>query len=110
MAQTVTVAAHAILQTSGLKAPLAAEPAIIFRAFSFASLGHAGRTEQNCQNDKRNCMKALHRLDPPEVCSARLASGVYLGEQPFATWVYFGKIGEDHREPNPKRVEGEESA
>jgi hypothetical protein len=54
MAQTVTVAAHAILQTSCLKTPLTAEPAIIIRAFSFTCLGHAGGAQNKQDDDKRS--------------------------------------------------------
>jgi len=60
MAQTVPVAAHAILQTSGLKAPLATETAIIFRAFPFAGLGHANGAENNQDSDNRSYVRSLH--------------------------------------------------
>jgi hypothetical protein len=39
LAQLVAVAAHAVLQASGLKSPLAAEPAVILGALSLAG-GH----------------------------------------------------------------------
>jgi hypothetical protein len=42
LAQTVTVAAHAILQTSCFKPPLATEPAVIFGTFSLAGHRRAG--------------------------------------------------------------------
>jgi hypothetical protein len=45
MGQPIAMRAHAILQAASLKPPLAAEPTIIFRAFSFAGFGNAGRTE-----------------------------------------------------------------
>ena len=52
--QTVTVAAHAILQSSALKSPLAAEPAIIFCTFSLPRLCHAGGAQNSQDNDKRS--------------------------------------------------------
>jgi hypothetical protein len=64
MGQTVTVAAHAILQTSGLEAPLAAEPAIIFGTFSLTGLGRSGRAENDTNNDQQHPAIVLHPFLP----------------------------------------------
>jgi hypothetical protein len=60
MAEAIAVRPHAILQAASLQPPLAAEAAIIFRAFSFAGFCHAGRTQQNRKDDKNNCLQAFH--------------------------------------------------
>jgi hypothetical protein len=64
MSQTVTVAAHAILQTSGLEAPLAAEPAIILGTFSLTGLGRLGRKENDTNNDQQHPAIVLHPFLP----------------------------------------------
>jgi hypothetical protein len=46
LTQTVTVATHAILQTSGLKPPLAAKASIVLGTFSLAGLGDTDRAKK----------------------------------------------------------------
>ena len=54
MGQPVTVLAHAVLQTTGFKPPLAAEPAVIVRALSLAGLGRADGTNNRSKRDKQH--------------------------------------------------------
>jgi hypothetical protein len=49
LGQAIAVAPHAILETSGLKSPLTAKPPIVFRAFSLAGFGNAGRQNYSRQ-------------------------------------------------------------
>ena len=58
------VTAHAILQATGFEAPLAAKPPIIFCAFPFASLSHAGSTKNQSNGNQQYCAIIPHRVPP----------------------------------------------
>jgi hypothetical protein len=60
MAESVAVSPHAVFETPRLKAPLAAKPAVILRAFSLAGLRSSRRYNDQGKTGAQNNSAVLH--------------------------------------------------